>query len=121
MTGDLVGQPMPWMRDPDRRPACIGTPTSLWFPGAARPSQHSRAKAICATCPVLEECREHGLSHERFGIWGGLTAAERRKIRRVEGISLVEQVDDEVDIEATPGPFIDYGDDYEAEDSFVDD
>ena len=36
------------------------------------------AKAICATCPVLEQCREYALSaHEPYGIWGGMTEEER--------------------------------------------
>ena len=40
------------------------------------------AKQICGTCPVAEQCREHGLdTGPEFGIWGGLTPAERRAAR----------------------------------------
>jgi WhiB family redox-sensing transcriptional regulator len=37
------------------------------------------AKKICERCPVLAECRSYALEREeRFGVWGGLTEAERR-------------------------------------------
>lgn len=36
-----------------------------------------QAKMICATCPVLSQCFEYGQSEE-FGIFGGLTPAERK-------------------------------------------
>lgn len=38
-------------------------------------------KAICATCPVSKECLSAGRDEE-FGIWGGLTAQERRRLPR---------------------------------------
>lgn len=44
------------------------------------------AKAVCAECPVIEYCREAGMS-ELWGIWGGMTASARleyRKRRREE-------------------------------------
>jgi WhiB family redox-sensing transcriptional regulator len=36
-----------------------------------------QAKVICANCPVRSECFKYGESEE-FGIFGGLTPAERR-------------------------------------------
>jgi WhiB family transcriptional regulator, redox-sensing transcriptional regulator len=40
------------------------------------------AKQICGTCPVAEQCREHALdTGPEFGIWGGLTPADRRAAR----------------------------------------
>lgn len=34
----------------------------------------AQAKAVCACCPALRSCRDHGLnSQEPHGIWGGLT------------------------------------------------
>lgn len=42
----------------------------------------SAAKRICRACPVRQECLNHALDHdERFGIWGGLSERERRKLR----------------------------------------
>nr|WP_241266158.1 WhiB family transcriptional regulator [Streptomyces boncukensis] len=50
-------------------------------PTAARLSREQAAKRVCARCPVLLECREHALlMPEPYGVWGGLTAAERRVV-----------------------------------------
>lgn len=38
------------------------------------------AKATCAVCPVRLECQEYGMD-EPFGIFGGLTAQERRRVK----------------------------------------
>ena len=41
------------------------------------------AKRICANCEVRDECLTWAINHnEAWGIWGGLTALERRKLRR---------------------------------------
>jgi hypothetical protein len=46
---------------------------------------YAPAKAICDSCPVRTECREQGLANkERWGMWGGLTPIERRRIERKE-------------------------------------
>lgn len=60
-------------------------------PTAARLTREQAAKQVCAGCPVLTECREHALLQpEPYGVWGGLTAAERRVVlarrRRREAI-----------------------------------
>ena len=57
-------------------------PTLFFHPegerGAARRQRDNAAKAVCATCPVLEMCREHSLQvREPYGVWGGLTEDER--------------------------------------------
>lgn len=50
-------------------------------PTAARLTREQAAKRVCAQCPVLVECREHALLlPEPYGVWGGLTAAERRVV-----------------------------------------
>jgi len=44
-----------------------------------RLSRERRAKAICASCPVLELCLDYALRiREPHGIWGGLNELERR-------------------------------------------
>jgi WhiB family transcriptional regulator, redox-sensing transcriptional regulator len=53
------------------------------------------AIAICATCPVRQQCLDDALAREgrkkaryRAGIWGGLGPAERARLARTkEGIS----------------------------------
>jgi WhiB family redox-sensing transcriptional regulator len=43
----------------------------------------ARAKAVCATCPVADECLSWALeTNQTEGIWGGHTAKERRSLRR---------------------------------------
>lgn len=43
-----------------------------------REAREGEAKQICATCPVLRDCRAHALgTPELFGVWGGLSEADR--------------------------------------------
>ncbi len=76
---DLAG---PWHSEA----ACRRDEAGLFFapsqePTAARLSREQAAKSVCARCPVLLECREHALLQpEPYGVWGGLTAAERRVV-----------------------------------------
>ena len=59
---------------------CRTTPPSLWFP--TRGDDTSQAKAICAGCPVLAECRAYALATPGLlGIWGGTTGQDRRRAR----------------------------------------
>ena len=67
--------------------ACRGPQTSLFFPPSHferkddKELRESRAKAICATCPVKRSCLEYALRiKEPHGIWGGLNEAERRSL-----------------------------------------
>ena len=46
--------------------------------GPRRRRRQEQAKAICASCPVLAQCREHALTvREPYGIWGGMTEEDR--------------------------------------------
>jgi len=46
------------------------------------PSEQKTAKAMCGECPVRAHCLVYSLeSNERFGIWGGTSPAERKRIR----------------------------------------
>lgn len=41
-----------------------------------------RAKAICAVCPVLQDCYDHAMKNEEdYGVWGGTTHKDRQRIR----------------------------------------
>ncbi len=68
---------MPTRRFP--RAVCLGQ-TDTFFPSNIK-ELFDRAKAICATCPEMHPCREAGMA-EPYGIWGGLTPRERRRISR---------------------------------------
>lgn len=39
------------------------------------------AKKICGECPIKRQCLEYAIAKEEFGIWGGMTPAEREKVR----------------------------------------
>lgn len=61
--------------------ACAGGDPALFFP--ERGASTREAKMICRGCPVQGECMEYALvNREKFGIWGGLSERERRRIRR---------------------------------------
>lgn len=95
--------PTDWFVDPVRlgvpgvrRPRSVGDDTALGWqadalcaqtdPEAFFPEKGGStrdAKKICTTCEVKSECLEYALQNdERFGIWGGLSERERRKLRR---------------------------------------
>lgn len=43
----------------------------------------ARAKEVCKTCPVIEECLSFSLdTEEQYGVWGGLSEEERQVIVR---------------------------------------
>lgn len=61
--------------------SCTSADPDAWFP--AKGSSTREAKRICSRCKVKSECLEYALVHdERFGIWGGRSDRERRKIKR---------------------------------------
>lgn len=66
------------------RSLCAQTDPEAFFPEKGGSTRE--AKKICQRCPVRTECLEYALAHdERFGIWGGLSERERRRLKR--GIS----------------------------------
>jgi WhiB family redox-sensing transcriptional regulator len=63
------------------RANCLGVDPDLFFP--ERGASTREAKAVCRGCEVRSECLEYALQHgEKFGIWGGLSERERRRVRR---------------------------------------
>ncbi|HET7303736.1 MAG TPA: WhiB family transcriptional regulator [Segeticoccus sp.] len=49
--------------------------------GPARRNRDAEAKAVCMSCPVLQQCRRHALQvREPYGVWGGMTEGEREEI-----------------------------------------
>lgn len=61
--------------------ACTGMDLDMFFPEYEKNS--GAAKAVCCFCPVMQTCLLYALAnHIQFGIWGGLTARERKRLRR---------------------------------------
>jgi WhiB family transcriptional regulator, redox-sensing transcriptional regulator len=62
------------------RALCAQTDPEAFFPEKGGSTRE--AKRICLGCEVRAECLEYALAHdERFGIWGGLSERERRKLK----------------------------------------
>jgi WhiB family redox-sensing transcriptional regulator len=60
---------------------CAQTDPEAFFPEKGGSTRE--AKRICDGCEVRSECLDYALANdERFGIWGGLSERERRKLRR---------------------------------------
>lgn len=74
---------------------CIGKDTNLFFPESgirAAIKQARMMKSVCYACPVRLECLNYAVAKgEEFGIWGGFSAKERRKLKKVNGFITVEQ------------------------------
>lgn len=77
---DLLIRPE-WMQDA----ACRGVDPELFFPPQG--GSVAAPKAVCTECPVRVECFDYGAS-ERFGVWGGATERERRRIRHGELVAV---------------------------------
>lgn len=67
-----------------RQAACRDEDPELFFPQGRNDvdAVHLAAvRAVCASCRVRTPCLEFALTHgQREGIWGGLTAHERKKL-----------------------------------------
>lgn len=63
------------------RALCAQTDPEAFFPEKGGSTRE--AKKVCSGCEVRTECLEYALANdERFGIWGGLSERERRKLKR---------------------------------------
>ncbi|TFD29421.1 WhiB family transcriptional regulator [Cryobacterium cryoconiti] len=71
------GDPLSWQSDS----LCAQTDPEAFFPEKGGSTRD--AKKICSSCEVRTQCLQYALANdERFGIWGGLSERERRKLRK---------------------------------------
>ncbi|QPZ37318.1 WhiB family transcriptional regulator [Paramicrobacterium chengjingii] len=69
--------PLAWQADA----LCAQTDPEAFFPEKGGSTRD--AKRICDGCEVRSECLEYALMNdERFGIWGGLSERERRRLKK---------------------------------------
>jgi WhiB family redox-sensing transcriptional regulator len=74
---DSETDPLSWQADA----LCSQTDPEAFFPEKGGSTRD--AKRICSGCEVKAECLEYALENdERFGIWGGLSERERRKLKK---------------------------------------
>lgn len=63
--------------------ACRGVDAEVFHPD--NDDDAGPAKAVCAECLVRSDCLDHALdAPETYGVWGGMTASERRRVLRGE-------------------------------------
>jgi WhiB family redox-sensing transcriptional regulator len=78
---DVVADDQDWKSKAN----CMGVDPDLFFP--ERGMSTREAKEVCRGCVVREDCLEYALANgEKFGIWGGLSERERRRIRRARAL-----------------------------------
>jgi WhiB family redox-sensing transcriptional regulator len=74
--------PHEWRNDA----ACRGMDTAIFYPpkGGESAGQVRVAKAVCARCPVSDDCLADAMAppFELQGIRGGMTGEDRRNLRR---------------------------------------
>ena len=64
---------------------CWGVGTDAFYiqddeRGAALKQKTVYARAVCSVCPIQRECLVYAFKHERFGMWGAMTYAERNYV-----------------------------------------
>jgi WhiB family transcriptional regulator, redox-sensing transcriptional regulator len=74
---EAEGDPLAWQADA----LCAQTDPEAFFPEKGGSTRD--AKRICSGCDVKAQCLDYALANdERFGIWGGLSERERRKLKK---------------------------------------
>jgi WhiB family redox-sensing transcriptional regulator len=70
-------QPLDWQANA----RCHEVDPEIFFP--ERGGSSKAARSVCGQCKVREQCLEYALNNkEQFGIWGGTSERERRRLRR---------------------------------------
>ena len=80
-----TGTSLPLIADPDSTTGWMALGLCrMYAPSTFFPSDGvgvDKARKICASCPVKNECLEHALGHRiEHGVWGGCSERERRRI-----------------------------------------
>lgn len=64
------------------RAACRGMNTAMFYP--ERGESTAEARAVCASCPVQQDCLDWALANnDTHGVWGGVSGRGRRGMDRV--------------------------------------
>jgi WhiB family redox-sensing transcriptional regulator len=85
------------LRSPNlEKAACIGVNPEIFFAeDQVSPDFEmvEEARLVCASCAEQKECLGYGLRSENYGMWGGLTANERRNYLRGDFRKLQQAID----------------------------
>ena len=87
MESDPSGTELPDLAGLIHRPAwmavgsCRGSSMKVYFP--ERGASAERAREVCRSCPVQGECLSYAMADpDLAGVWEGLTARERVRMRQ---------------------------------------
>ncbi len=70
-------QPVDWQA----KARCTEVDPEIFFP--ERGGSSKAARQVCSNCQVRAQCLEYALNNkEQFGIWGGTSERERRRLRK---------------------------------------
>ena len=84
--GTLVSFVHKGTRDWQSEGACKGVEPDLFF--TERGVSNQTAKAMCGLCVIKVECLDYAVTNnEAYGVWGGKSERERRKIRRQQNVA----------------------------------
>lgn len=73
----IIQQDLQWQG----KARCLEVDPEIFFP--ERGGSSKAARAVCNECEVRAQCLNYALSNrEQFGIWGGTSERERRKLRK---------------------------------------
>jgi WhiB family redox-sensing transcriptional regulator len=61
---------------------CTSTDPEIFFPEREDKIAVRTASRVCAVCPIVEDCLEYAIKNENFGIWGGASSLERKRMIR---------------------------------------
>ena len=79
LLADMFGANETWMTHPAR--PCAHGDADRYFPGDGNANPKT-ARALCHGCPVVNKCGTYAIERpDLAGIWGGLTEAERKRLR----------------------------------------
>lgn len=60
---------------------CLDADPDIFFPPEG--VNIREARAVCATCPVQEQCLEYAIrNHIEYGVWGGMSVRQREILAR---------------------------------------
>ena len=80
-------QPVEWQA----KARCSEVDPEIFFP--ERGGSSKAARAVCNKCAVRDQCLEYALNNkEQFGIWGGTSERERRKLRKDRALKRLRAV-----------------------------
>jgi hypothetical protein len=70
--------------------SCQGLDTNIFYDveeirqaSPERKAKMDRIRQLCTSCPIFEKCLEWGFENESYGVWGGMTSAERDAVAGV--------------------------------------